>query len=198
VFDELDALLRQPGAITGGSRAALTIPWERTAAMLVEAEPSCLMAHHADFLRRELPAGITIGDDADIDFFQLPGTDDAIPPPLVVGGMLAAPLADSPAVTEAMTLLAGSDVAERLDRTGEFLSPHLDVDRAAGADATSIRLLDLVAASSPIEFDGSDVMPAPVGTGTFWTGMARFFAGDDIRSIVDEIDRAWPGDVDTS
>jgi alpha-glucoside transport system substrate-binding protein len=197
VFDELDTLLRRPGAVHGGRRSVLSVPWERTADELTADAPDCLMVHQGDFLRRELPAGTMIGPDGDVDIFQLPGTDTSTPPPLIVGGMLATPLDGSTAVATAMSILAGIDVATRLDRTGQFISPHLGVEPSTIDDAATARLLDLVAASGDIRFDGSDLMPAAVGTGTFWTGMRNFFAGSPTRSVVDEIDAGWSDDQTT-
>jgi alpha-glucoside transport system substrate-binding protein len=191
VFEELDALLRRPGAVAGGQRAILTVPWERTAALLLEGEPSCLMAHQADFLRRELPAGTAVGPDGDVDFFALPG-DRPDSRPLLVGGMLAAPLGTGDAVAAAMALLATADLAERLDATGQFLSPHLALQRDATATPISRRLLELVGDATEIHFDGSDLMPGAVGTGTFWTGMSTFFAGEEIGAVLTDIDSGWP------
>ena len=49
-------LLRAPGAIVGGQRAILNTPWEDSVALLLNEPATCLMAHQADFLRREVPA----------------------------------------------------------------------------------------------------------------------------------------------
>ena len=54
------------------------------------------------------------------------------------------------------------------------------------------QLLDLIAAASDVRFDGSDLMPPAVGTGTFWTGMRAFFAGEEVDELVAEIQAGWP------
>jgi alpha-glucoside transport system substrate-binding protein len=191
VFAELDELLRRPGAVAGGTRAVLTVPWERTADLLVNDDPSCLMAHQGDFLRREFPAGTSVGPDGTVNFFQLPGVAGAASgAPLVVGGMLAVGLDDEAGVSEALALLASADLAEQLNRTGDFLSAH--VGGAGVDDPTVVRLLDIVAGATDVQFDGSDVMPAAVGTGTFWSGMTAFFAGEDVATILTDIEAGWP------
>jgi alpha-glucoside transport system substrate-binding protein len=191
VFEELDTLLRAPGAIAGGQRAILTVPWERTAELLTGDAATCVMTHQGDFLRREFPSTTTIGPQGDVDFFVLPGADSSRPP-LLVGGMLATPLGDAPEVGTAINILSGADVAERLNRTTEFLSPHLGVGPDDfDDDATSTRLLELVASSSDIQFDGSDLMPAAVGTGTFWTGMQAFFTNEQLDVVLTGIDAGW-------
>ena len=85
------------------------------------------MAHQADFLRRQFPAGTTIGPAGDVDLFVTP-SEAGQPSSLIVGGSLGVPLQSGPAVDEALRVLVGADVAERLDATGQFLSPHLGVE----------------------------------------------------------------------
>ena len=36
-------------------------------------------------------------------------------------------------------------------------------------------------------------MPASVGTGTFWSGMQSFFAGEDLATILPAIQAGWNG-----
>jgi len=43
-------------------------------------------------------------------------------------------------------------------------------------------------------FDGSDMMPAAVGTGTFWTGMIDWLNGKPTKDVLDAIERSWPKD----
>jgi alpha-glucoside transport system substrate-binding protein len=191
VFDELDALLRRPGAIAGGARAVLNTPWEREAEGVLSTPPTCLMAAQADFLRREFPTDTVIGQDGDIDFFVLPPVTAGDADPLVVGGTVAAPLVLGPDVDAAMTLLSGVDLAERLDRTGVFLSPHLRVDRAALVSPASVRLFELLEAAPVVRFDGSDLMPGAVGTGSFWAGMRAFSGGESIGTVIDTIQAGW-------
>jgi alpha-glucoside transport system substrate-binding protein len=194
VFDELDALLRQPGAVAGGAKAVLTIPWERAADELTTTAPSCGLVHQAGFLRLSFPAGTSIGPDGDVDVVPMPPAASSGTPPLLVGGNLAVPLAEGDAVDQAMRLLAGPELATLLNESGVFLSPNLEaLDGATSSiDPVTQRLLDLVATSSVVRFDGSDLMPPSVGTGTFWQGMRSFFAGEPVSSVLAEIEAGWP------
>lgn len=189
VFDELDTLLRAPGAVAGGASAALGNPWELAATQLLEDTPSCAMAHQADFLRREFPAGTTIGPDGDVDFFVLPGID-AAPAPVVLGGLLAAPLDDAPEVDLAMAVLAGDDVASALRATRLFLSP-LDGPPSTG-DEVATRLVAVVDDASELRFDASDLMPPAIGAGSFWSGMRGFLAGEDVASLLGSVEAGRP------
>jgi alpha-glucoside transport system substrate-binding protein len=43
-------------------------------------------------------------------------------------------------------------------------------------------------------FDASDMMPAAVGSGSFWTGMVTYMQDgpDSLQSVLDEIEASWP------
>ena len=42
-------------------------------------------------------------------------------------------------------------------------------------------------------FDGSDLMPAEVGAGTFWTGMVNYISGaETAEECLKTIDASWP------
>ena len=46
-----------------------------------------------------------------------------------------------------------------------------------------------------IRFDGSDLMPPVVGTGTFWEAMQEYIRSADINAAVTLIDDSWPRPV---
>jgi alpha-glucoside transport system substrate-binding protein len=48
------------------------------------------------------------------------------------------------------------------------------------------------AAADPV-FDGSDVMPGEVGSGSFWRGMVAWTTGQkDTKTVLSDIDKSWP------
>ena len=59
-----------------------------------------------------------------------------------------------------------------------------DIDRGVAkilADATSVR------------YDGSDLMPGEVGTGSFWKEMTAWISGtEDLDTALKNIDASWP------
>jgi alpha-glucoside transport system substrate-binding protein len=60
------------------------------------------------------------------------------------------------------------------------------------ADA-SVILTDALAEGTG-RFDASDLMPAAVGSGSFWTGMVEYMRGgpDSLSGILDDIEASWP------
>ena len=55
-------------------------------------------------------------------------------------------------------------------------------------------LAALVAEATTFGFDASDLMPADVGAGTFWTGMIDWVAanGENTEAVFQEIEDSWP------
>ena len=41
-------------------------------------------------------------------------------------------------------------------------------------------------------FDGSDLMPGAVGSGTLWTGMVDWISGTDSASMLATVEQSWP------
>ena len=41
-------------------------------------------------------------------------------------------------------------------------------------------------------FDGSDLMPGAVGSGTFWKGMTDWITGKSDKEVLDYIEQSWP------
>jgi alpha-glucoside transport system substrate-binding protein len=51
----------------------------------------------------------------------------------------------------------------------------------------------VVAEGTAFRFDGSDLMPAAVGAGTFWKGITDYVSGTtDLDTTLKEIDAGWP------
>lgn len=49
----------------------------------------------------------------------------------------------------------------------------------------------ILADAEVIRFDGSDMMPGAVGTGTFWSGIVDYIGGTDVEKVLQNIDSSW-------
>jgi alpha-glucoside transport system substrate-binding protein len=52
----------------------------------------------------------------------------------------------------------------------------------------------MVAGATTVGFDASDLMPAEVGAGTFWSGMIDWVAanGENTEEVFQAIEDSWP------
>jgi len=73
-----------------------------------------------------------------------------------------------------------------------FLTANLGVDLTLWNELEG-GFISILASADPARFDGSDLMPAAVGSGSFWTEGTSAVNGD--KSVADAftaIDATWP------
>ena len=76
-------------------------------------------------------------------------------------------------------------------KLGGFISPHEQVSLDVYPDEVTRKQAEILADAEVIRFDGSDMMPSSVGTGTFWTGIVDYVGGDDAEKVLTEIEKSW-------
>jgi alpha-glucoside transport system substrate-binding protein len=77
-------------------------------------------------------------------------------------------------------------------QAGGWLSPHSTFDASQYADETTRNIAQSAADADVFRFDGSDLMPADVGSGSFWTGMVDWVSGQSSEDTLKAIDESWP------
>jgi len=161
----------------------------------------CYMHRQANFFASFFPEGTAFADGTEeaIDVFYFPDINGDRP--VLTAGIIAAAFNDRPEVWDLMNYLATAEYAEnRQIAQAEFQGGSLSgfLSGAQGQDP-SIYLpleqsfLDILASSASSRFDGSDLMPADVGAGTFWSEGTSLVNGDqDAQTAADNIEASWP------
>ncbi|MEO0458405.1 MAG: carbohydrate ABC transporter substrate-binding protein, partial [Cyanobacteria bacterium P01_A01_bin.114] len=72
------------------------------------------------------------------------------------------------------------------------ISPHQGVQLDVYPNDLVRQQAESLANAPTSRCDGSDQMPAPVGTGTFWTGMVDYMGGEDLDTVLQTIEDSWP------
>jgi alpha-glucoside transport system substrate-binding protein len=76
---------------------------------------------------------------------------------------------------------------------GAAFSPHAGADLSMYAEGLPRDLAAINEQATSYRFDASDIMPAPVGTETFWRMMTEYIAGNvDLETALRDIDASWP------
>ena len=77
---------------------------------------------------------------------------------------------------------------------GGFLSPLTTVP-ADWYTYPNVGLSEIVNNATSLGFDASDLMPAEVGAGSFWSGMIDWVAanGENTEEVFQQIEDSWPG-----
>jgi alpha-glucoside transport system substrate-binding protein len=193
-----------PGYVVGGNTAITAL--EQTTAMdpMFEGDtltPGCYMHiipfwYGPDFFPDQRTSGqpsqYVVGED--IGIFPLPPVDPAQNPALGAGdGVIV--FNDRPEVRAFAQFLStpegiegwvklGSAIAANVNVPSEWYEGHYKSEVAAG----------LLANATDFRFDASDLMPAAVGAGSFWTGMVDWIAanGENTDQVLPAIDESWP------
>lgn len=164
------------------------------------ADGTCLMHRQASFFAAFMPEGTEFGPDGQVDIFYFPPVDPDNRPTLVAG-TLAAAFRDAPEVWAVMSYLASSEYADARQSAQQtrkggslsgYLSANLNLDQSTYLPLEQ-SFIEILQNADPARFDGSDLMPPEVGSGTFWTDGTSFVNGDETaEEAAAAIDASWP------
>ncbi len=184
-FEDFSEMALTVGRPFGGRRAVLNTNVQAAAQPMFDDPPGCLLHRQASFASDDLDPSVEIGPDGDIDVFVLPSRDDE-PPPLLVGGTFAASGTDRPQTWELLEYLASPEGSAPWVQRGGFISPHASVGRDDYGSELDGRMAELLADADVVRFDGSDLMPPAVGTGTFYSAMLSYIAAGQLDDALAE------------
>jgi len=163
-------------------------------------EGTCAMVRQASFFGAFLPEGTSVGADGQVGTFYFPAADDSSSPVLTAGNAAAA-FRDAPEVWAVMEYLGSTDYAEERQKAQReaqggdasgFLTANLNVDLSLWNELEG-GFIAILLEASPARFDGSDLMPAAVGAGAFWTEGTSAVNGDKtVEDAFAAIQAAWP------
>ncbi|MCZ6505777.1 MAG: ABC transporter substrate-binding protein [Actinobacteria bacterium] len=163
------------------------------------ADGTCMMHRQASFFSAFLPEGTPTGPDG-ISVFYFPAGPNG-EKPVLGGGTLATAFRDAPEVWAVMKYYASAEYAnerqkaQQIRKGGElsgFLSANQNQDLSNYLPLEQ-EMISIMLDAEVLRFDGSDLMPAAVGAGTFWTEGTSAVNGDkSVADAVAAIDASWP------
>ncbi len=189
-FDEFGRILLNPQYVEGGGAAAAATSFTEAADGLFTDPPSCYMHKQASFIESFFEEDQEPRSDYDI--FTLPGIDEKFGTPILVAGDAFGMFNSTPEARALMAYLATPTPHEIQARLGGFISPHRQVSPEVYPNAVNQKVALILANADVIRFDGSDLMPGAVGTGSFWSGIIDFAKGKSAEEVTQEIDASWP------
>jgi alpha-glucoside transport system substrate-binding protein len=184
------------GYVLGGADQTPVIPFGDAPLPMFETPPGCWLHRQASFINSFFPEDAVAG--TDYDWFPFPPIDQE-------GTLYAGELTvvgangNRPEVKDFLDQFLGEEVQCAMGSVtaSSRISPNVNVgpDCYANdilADA-SVILTDALSAGTG-RFDASDLMPAEVGSGSFWTGMIEYMQGgpDSLTGVLDDIEASYP------
>ena len=166
------------------------------------ANDDCYMVRHSNFFAGLYPAGTAFADPENpdaIDVFYFPDINGD--GPVLSAGNFAAAFNDDPATMAVLEYMATADYAQNRQR---IQSAELDgslsgyLSAAKGQDPSVYqpleqRFLEILTSADFVRFDGGDLMPADVGSGSFWSEGTSLVNGDiTAEEAGANIQATWP------
>ncbi|MGW3789415.1 ABC transporter substrate-binding protein [Micromonospora chokoriensis] len=153
----------------------------------------CAMHRQASFYANQFPEGTKVAEDGDAFAFYFPAIDPAKGKPVLGAGEFVVAYADRPEVQAVQTYLASAEYVNSRAKLGNWVTANnkLDIANVASPiDKLSVQILQ--DKTGTFRFDGSDLMPAAVGAGTFWKGMVDWLNGKQTAPVLQGIESSWP------
>lgn len=187
-------LLFADGYVLGGAENTADIAFGDAPGPMFEEEPGCWLHRQANFIVDFFPEGAEAG--VDYDWFPLPPIDQE---GILFGGELTVvgTAGNRPEVKDFLDQFIGEEVQCAMGASAR-ISPNVNV----GPDCYTNQILadaSVVLAEANAEgtgrFDASDLMPAEVGSGSFWTAMVDYVRSgstDTAAGLLAEVEASWP------
>lgn len=194
-LDKVGEYLKNPAYVNGGFgdvKSIASTTFQEAGLPILDG--TCEMHRQASFYAANWPEGTKVAQDGDVFAFYLPGVDATSKPVLGAGDFYVA-FADRPEVKAFQTYLSTDTYANIKVST----TPGGWVSANKGMDATKLKSpIDQLAAkllqdpATVFRFDGSDQMPAAIGSNAFWKQATAWITGQSTKATVDNIETAWP------
>jgi alpha-glucoside transport system substrate-binding protein len=191
--DEIAKLLFTSGDVTGGQKAIANSNWQTVANSMFDAKPGCWMLKQGNFISGFFPKNVQANLDANVGVFGFPPATAGGDNPTLGGGDLAMLLNDNKSSEAVMKLMADKNLGTEAAKSGDYISPHKDFDTSLYPNVIVKGAAGVAYKSTSFLFDGSDAMPASVGSGSFWKQMVSWTAGEEsLDAALKNIDTSWP------
>lgn len=194
-FDEVGKILLNPDYVNGGFGGVESIVSTTfNDGGLPILDGNCSMHHQASFYEAQWPEGTVVAPDGDIWAFLTPKADASAGDAVTGGGEFVAKFVEGEAVDAVQTFMSSDTWANLRVGLGGVISANTGLDpELAGSELGRAAIEILQGEDTIFRFDGSDLMPAAVGTSSFWTGMNDWVVGtSDTQQVVEFIDSTWP------
>jgi alpha-glucoside transport system substrate-binding protein len=184
------------GYVLGGASNTPDVAFADAPLPMFDEPPGCWLHRQATFIAAQFPETAKSG--VDFDWFPLPPIDQE---GTLYGGELTVvgKNANRPEVVDFLHRFIAKDVQCAMGgvAASSRVSPNVEVGADCYVDPiladASVILTDALEKGTG-RFDASDLMPAQVGQGSFWTGMVQYMKDgpDSVDQVLKDIEDSWP------
>jgi len=182
-------IARSEKYVYGGPSTELTLNFGEAPNALFTMPPKAYMHKQATFIKSFIlkynPDLVPVKD---FDFFPFPSIDPEYGTPALGAADMFAMFNDTPEARALMRYLATAGAQEIWVAQLGKLSANRRVNPNAYPDDLTRKAATILAGSETFRFDASDLMPAAVGSGSFWSGVLDYVGGEDLDSVLERIE----------
>jgi alpha-glucoside transport system substrate-binding protein len=189
--EQVGKVVRNDDFVLGGAKSIPSTTFQEAGLPLLDGD--CFMHRQASFYGNQWPDGTTKGPDGQVNAFYLPTVNADDPKVMLGGGEVIAAFNDKPEVLAVAKFLTSAAYANERLKAGNWLSPNKKADISVISDPLEKQFAELLVGSDIFRFDGSDLMPGPVGAGSFWSEMVEWVVGSQTTAeTLQAIEDSWP------
>lgn len=193
-FNTFGAIAKDPDYVNGGIGDVSSInSTSFNEGGLPILDGTCSLHHQASFYEAQWPEGTVVAEDGDVWAFMTPKFNADDPDSVTGGGEFVAAFNDEPATQALQAFLSSAEWANIRVSIGGVISANKGLDPANAASDLGRASIEILQGEDTVfRFDGSDLMPAAVGSASFWTGLVDWINGQSTEDTVAYIDSTWP------
>jgi alpha-glucoside transport system substrate-binding protein len=185
----MGSLWFNPNYVQGGTAAINSTFFGDAPLPMFDNPPGCWLHRQASFITDFFPEGVEYGQD--YNYFPLPPIDAEQGKAVLIAGDLFGVFQDREEIRTFVQYLTTGESAKWWVQQGREVSPHKDAD-LSWYQALNRGAAQMVMDADVVRFDASDLMPAEVGAGSFWTGIVDYVNGVALDTVLANIDASWP------
>ena len=182
-------IARNKNYVYGGPATELTTNFGEAPNALFTSPPRAYMHKQATFIKSFiLKYNPQLVPGKDFSFFPFPSIDPEYGVPALGAADMFSVFNDTEEARALMRYLATPGAQEIWVAQLGKLSANRRVNPNAYPDDLTRKAAKILANARTFRFDGSDLMPAAVGSGSFWTGILDYVSGEDLDSVLKRIE----------
>lgn len=182
-------IVNTPGYVYGGPVGALTTFFGDSPSVLFDTPPGAYMHRQATFIQSFILSShpdLVAGEDYNV--FVFPPISPVFGTPLLGAGDLIGVFNDTPEAKALANYLASAEAQAIWCGTLGKLAINKKVDPSIYPDPITAKAANMLSTAETFRFDASDLMPAAVGAGTFWTGVLDYISGIPLDTVLEAIE----------
>ncbi|MFE6997413.1 ABC transporter substrate-binding protein [Microbacterium sp. NPDC057659] len=198
-FDETGKILLDPKYVNAGFGDVKSINATAFGDVAAKvADGTCALTHQAsflsaNFLQVKTKDGKTpeVAPDGDVYAFVLPGMTEG-EQSIEGGGEFVTRFSDNEATKKVVEYMSTPEWADARVKLGGVISANKGADPELASSEFLVDAMKLLQdKTTTFRFDGSDMMPATVGSGSFWKGMVNWIDGRPTDQVLKDIQAGY-------